>query len=96
MHVYCTLLVVAHSTGTICVALYAVICNVLTLQCKCIAADHGGVDENGIVDFCQVKIKVMIMDKHVANVDLVWHARPNFSLSLIKFKVGLAGLGWFW
>ena len=45
---------------------------------------------------CQVKIKVMLMDKCMANVDLVWLARPNFSLSLIKFKVGLAGQGWFW
>ena len=33
------------------------------------------------------------MDKCMANVDLVWPARPNFSLSLIKFKVGLVGLG---
>ena len=30
------------------------------------------------------------MDKSVTNVDLVWPARPNFSLPLIKFKVGLA------
>ena len=51
VHVYCTLVVVAHSTGTICVALYAVSCNTLTLQCKYIAAEHGGVDENGIVGF---------------------------------------------
>ena len=36
------------------------------------------------------------MDKSVANVDLVCPARPNFSLPLIKFKVGIAGLGWFW
>ena len=33
------------------------------------------------------------MDKHVANVDLVWPARSNFSSPLIKFKVGLVGLG---
>ena len=33
------------------------------------------------------------MDKSI--VDLVWPARPNFSLSLIKFiiKVGLVDLG---
>ena len=42
-----------------------------------------------------VKIKVMLMDKCMANVDLVWPARPNFSLTLIKFKVGLVGLGCF-
>ena len=35
------------------------------------------------------------MDKRVANVDLVWPARPNFSLPLIKFKVhGYSGPGW--
>ena len=33
------------------------------------------------------------MDKSVANVDLVWPARSNFSLPLIKCKVGIAGLG---
>ena len=55
VHVYCTLVVVAHSTGTISLALYAVSCNTLTLQCKYIAADHGGVDENGIVGFVMLK-----------------------------------------
>ena len=55
MHVYCTLVVVAHSTGTISVALYAVIFNVLTLQCKFIATDHGGVDKIGIVGFVMLK-----------------------------------------
>ena len=29
------------------------------------------------------------MDKSVTNVDLVCPARPNFSLPLIKFKVGI-------
>ena len=53
--VYCILMVVAHSTGTISVALYAVVFNVLTLQCKCIVADHGGVDEIGIVGFVMLK-----------------------------------------
>ena len=34
------------------------------------------------------------MDKSMANIDLVWPLDPiNFSLSLIKFKRGLAGLG---
>ena len=33
------------------------------------------------------------MDKRVANVDLVWPARSNFSLPLIKFKVGIADQG---
>ena len=34
------------------------------------------------------------MDKCMANVDLVWPARPNFLLTLIKFKVhGYSGPG---
>ena len=34
------------------------------------------------------------MDESVTNVDLVWPARPNFSLPLIKFKVhGYSGPG---
>ena len=44
MDVYCTLVVVAHSTGTISVALYAYEPD-----------DHGGVDENGIVGFVMLK-----------------------------------------
>ena len=35
------------------------------------------------------------MDKCMANVDLVWPARPNFLLTLIKLKVhGYSGPGW--
>ena len=44
VHVYCTLVAVALSTGTISVALYAYE-----------PADHGGVDEIGIVGFVMLK-----------------------------------------
>ena len=59
VHVYCILVVVAHSTGTISVAQYiytqSSAINLHNTQCKCIAADNGVVDENGIVGFVMLK-----------------------------------------
>ena len=46
VHVYCTLVVVAHSTGTISVALYAYEPD-----------DNGVVVENGILGFVRLKVR---------------------------------------